>query len=220
MNINNLLNDINIIKFTVQQILHNCFVILNELDFFEDRYYYGIFNNDFLAITSEENDGIKYFYFKQFKYFRINSILYMEMNNILYWIKNDIFYKTIGDNNIIDTNKTFMSINEQLFKNNIFLIVLNGILKLVNYIIKFDKLISYDEFSIFFIDINKIPYKIINLSKIFVLDKNKFIIKDLNEIFDFNGTFDVISILTFGNFIKYMIIELSSVKFKFFSAVK
>lgn len=210
----NFYDDIIKLKFIIYQILYNIDIIKNELDYYEDRYYLNIFKDMISKITSETIENIKYFYLDDLKYYRIETMLYMELNNVIYWKEKNIYYKKNIDlkeqKQEIDKMKTFISLNDKIFKTNNFVLVLEGIVNLINYMeINFQTFIECDNYNIKFINNKGIPYKIINISYIFYRDNNKFNLKDLNE-FLLN---DIIIIQKFGNFLKYIYNEFKFVKF-------
>lgn len=207
----NLYEDINTIKFIIQQIIYNIYVILNELDWYEDRFYNDFFKNKINEINFIIENNVNYYINDNIKYHRNNSILYMKMDNKLYWKTNNIYYcKNLSSNKCeIDFNNTFISLNDKLFQNNNLIKVLKGITNLLNYMLKFTSYVSYDNYNIIFINFKKNPYKVINVSKIFYNDNGIFFVKDLNEFI----TTNIITVQKFGLWLKYILEEFSSIKF-------
>lgn len=203
------------LKYTIHQIIYNIDVINNELDYFEDRHY--LFFNDILSkIKSDTNDNIKYYYYEHLKYFRICNILYMQDNFYIYYKHNNVYYKksinSIEFSEQIDESNTFISLNDKLFKTNNVILILEGIVNLINYmVVNFQYFIKHDDHNIIFINNKNIPYKIINISFLFYRDNNKFNLKDIYEFL----SDDIITIHIFGNFLKYIYYEFKYIKIQY-----
>lgn len=207
----NFFEEISKIKYANKQIIFNTYVILNELDFYEDRYYSGLFDDSIKNINYENIENINYYYYQNYKYYRKDSILYMQIDNNIYWKIDNLYYKKnlLSNKSEIDNDKIFISLNKKIFFSNNIIIILNGIANLLNYLITFKTFIKHDKYNLFFINNKKLIVKVINLSKLFYFDDSKFNVKDLYEFF----MNDVLIIQKFGYYLKYIETELSSVNF-------
>ena len=157
---------------------------LNKFDIFPDDFFIY-----FVNITIKNLNKYRICIYNDNIYHRRNNIIYLQHDKKYYYKNKNIYYKLENEHQIIDTSKTFISINDLLFKKSPIIILLKSIPDIINPCF-LEQIIELKNNKIIFKNADRIIIRQINIEYFFYTNKNNIYLKDAWEFCNGISSYD------------------------------